>query len=92
MAISARRQRIVMRWLHISVGSLLATYVYLPPGSASWLRWTLMLAGVPAVSLTGVWMWKQAALRRILHSALGRRTALRPMTPDVVSRNAATIR
>jgi len=72
---SARRQRTVMRWLHITVGAMLATYVYLPPGNASGLRWALMLAGVPAVSLSGVWMWQQAALRRLLRAALSRRGA-----------------
>ena len=67
-------QRSVLRLLHIVVGSLLVTYAYLPAGEAPWLQWTLMLAGVPAVAITGVWMWKQAAIRRLLNRWSGRPT------------------
>lgn len=73
---TGRRQsrRSTLRLLHIVVGSLLATYVYLPAGEAPWLQWTLMLAGVPAVAITGVWMWKQAAIRRLLNRFSGQPT------------------
>ena len=67
-------QRSALRLLHIVVGSLLATYAYLPAGEAPWLQWTLMLAGVPASTITGVWMWKQAAIRRLLNRLSGRPT------------------
>jgi hypothetical protein len=62
----ARTRRTVLRYTHLAVGALMATYVYLPPGDAPWLRWALMLAGVPAVTVTGLWMWKQATIRRLL--------------------------
>jgi|SRR6516165_3787961 hypothetical protein len=67
-------QRSVLRLLHMVVGSLLATYVYVPAGEVPWLQWTLMLAGVPAVAITGVWMWKQAAIRRLLNRLSGQPT------------------
>ncbi len=66
MTVRARSQRTWLRLFHVVVGSLLATYVYLPPGQAPGLRWTLMVIGVPAVTVTGVWLWKQAAVRRLL--------------------------
>jgi hypothetical protein len=66
MSSPAVRQRSVLRWLHLVIGAALATYVYLPPGDAEWLRWGLMLVGVPAVTISGIAMWKQAALRRML--------------------------
>ncbi len=63
---SARGRRNALRLLHLLAGALLATYVYLPPGQAPWLRWALMLLVVPAVIVTGVRMWQQAAIRRLL--------------------------
>jgi hypothetical protein len=68
MASSALRSRNRLRWLHLTVGAALNTYVYLPPGSAGWLQWSLMLAGVPAVTISGIAMWKGPALRRALRS------------------------
>ncbi|WP_375426668.1 hypothetical protein [uncultured Friedmanniella sp.] len=70
-----RNPRSILRWTHLVVGSLLATYVYLPVGSADWLRWTLMLVGIPTVSVTGVWMWKQALVRRWFARRRGARSA-----------------
>lgn len=66
MSATARDLRLALRTLHLITGALLATYVYLPPGSATWLRWLLMVFAVPAITVSGVWMWKQAAIRRLI--------------------------
>jgi hypothetical protein len=68
------------------VGSLVAAYVYLPPGTVPGLRWVLMLIGVPAVTLTGLWLWQQAAIRRLIRR-LGSRSAS-PRTAPVPTRGA----
>lgn len=65
---SPQRLRLVLRTLHLVVGAVLATYVYLPdtvPGHEG-VRWALMLVGVPLVTLSGLVIWKQAALRRLI--------------------------
>jgi hypothetical protein len=64
MSSPAVRTRRRLRWLHLSIGGALGTYVYLPVGSADWLRWALMLGGIPAVTLSGIAMWKPAVFRR----------------------------
>jgi hypothetical protein len=66
MTTTTIRQRSTLRWVHIVVGAALATYVYLPldTGPAPALRWALMLVGIPAVTISGIGMWKYAALRR----------------------------
>jgi hypothetical protein len=47
--------------------------VYLPAGSLSDVtRTALMWVGVPVVVLSGFWLWKGAAVRRLLRQ---RRTA-----------------
>ncbi|MGY1670863.1 hypothetical protein [Geodermatophilus sp. SYSU D00710] len=63
-----RRTRQAARALHLVVGGLLATHVYLPPSLAATaaLRWVLVLAGVPLVAASGLFLWKQAAVRRLL--------------------------
>lgn len=76
--VKARSQRTVLRWIHVVVGSLLATYAYLPPGEGAWLRWVLMVAGVPALAVTGLWMWKQAAARRFAKKLLPHRFSPTP--------------
>jgi hypothetical protein len=55
-----------LRVLHLVAGGLLGAYPYLPgtlPGHGA-LRWSLMLVLVPAVTASGLWMWRQAAVRR----------------------------
>jgi thiosulfate reductase cytochrome b subunit len=64
-----------MRWLHLVVGLALGTYDYLPtyvPGQPL-LHLVLMVAGVPLVTLSGIVLWKQAALRRLVARVRPRR-------------------
>ncbi len=65
---SRRHVRVLLRAVHVAVGALLATFVYLPatvPGQNA-LHWFLALAGVPLVTATGLGTWKQAAISRTL--------------------------
>ena len=63
---SPNRQRMISRTIHIVIGVAMIIYVYLPPGALSnALRSALMWAGAPFVSLSGMWLWKGAALRRL---------------------------
>jgi hypothetical protein len=84
---SPRRTRDLLRVLHLVVGGLLAAYVYLPadlPVVEVW-RWSLMLVGVPAVTATGLLMWKQAAARRLL-ARLGTRPSVAATTTTAQER------
>ncbi|MEO1062504.1 MAG: hypothetical protein AAFZ07_13890 [Actinomycetota bacterium] len=68
-ALSRRTERTLIRVVHIVVGSLLATFVYLPmeyDAAHDLLRSTLMFVGVPVVAGSGLWLWKGAAIRRAL--------------------------
>ncbi len=70
------RQR--LRVVHLVTGSLVATYIYLPPGGTAWLRWLLMVVVIPGLTVTGLCMWKQAAVRRLLSRSGGTRRSSRP--------------
>ncbi|MDZ7702856.1 MAG: hypothetical protein U5L04_00035 [Trueperaceae bacterium] len=63
---SNKRLRVFSRWIHIVGAALLGTYLYSPWGSEAWftalMRWGVM----PVLVLTGVAMWKQAQVGRLL--------------------------
>ena len=79
------RQR--LRVVHLVTGTLVATYVYLPPGGTPWLRWLLMVAVIPGLTVSGMWMWQQAAARRLWRRLRGghRRSARRDAMVDPAS-------
>lgn len=66
---SNRQLRVVLRWVHIVGGALIATFVYAPWG-ASPLFLALMRWGViPVLILTGLLLWQQARLTKLRQRA-----------------------
>ncbi|MEV0220696.1 hypothetical protein [Streptomyces sp. NPDC050704] len=66
------------RAVHLGAAGVLLLYVYGPADLALALRPWLQLAVVPVVSLTGLLLWKQARIRRLL--TVARRRGQRPPT------------
>ena len=62
----ARRARQAIRILHLAIGVALGLLVYLPVSWSGGLRTVLMVAGLPVAVLSGVWLWQQGRLRRLL--------------------------
>ncbi|HTE05950.1 MAG TPA: hypothetical protein VK824_07125 [Planctomycetota bacterium] len=64
-------KRSVLRWIHIVLGIPIAGYVYSPfeviPQYAPAVRCVFL----PALVLTGLWMWKGQALRRLSSRGTG---------------------
>jgi len=58
-------KRAILRWIHIIFGIPIIGYVYSPlpqlPDYAPVVRYVAM----PVILLTGLWMWKGAAVRRL---------------------------
>lgn len=58
-------KRSILRWIHIVLAIPIAGYVYSPfkelPNYAPVVRYF----AVPVIVLTGLWMWKGAAVRRL---------------------------
>lgn len=61
---SPRRQRTISRAVHLVVGLVLGTYIYAPAVMAEPLHLALQVIGVPAIVLSGLFLWKQAQIRR----------------------------
>lgn len=67
-----RNVRITLRTIHVAVALLIGTYVYAPDHVTDGMRPIMMFAVIPVATLTGVCLWKQAAIRSYL-SRSGRR-------------------
>jgi hypothetical protein len=61
-----KAQRTGARVGHFAAALLIGTYVYAPPSITQPLRLTLEIIGIPAATLTGLFMWRQAQVRRWL--------------------------
>ena len=59
------RKRTILRWIHIVLAVPIAGYVYSPfeelPNYAPVVRFV----SIPVLVLTGLWMWKGQAIRRL---------------------------
>ena len=60
-----RTIRTVLRWTHLLVGWLIGAFIYTPMRENETFVLLLQVVFVPAVVLTGVWMWQQARIRRL---------------------------
>lgn len=64
---SPQRRRVWARAVHLVAGLVLGTYVYAPAAVAEPLHLALQVVLVPAVVLSGLFMWKQAQIRRLIN-------------------------
>jgi len=64
--ISSATKRAILRWIHIVFAIPIIGYIYSPfeqiPNYAPVVRFV----AVPAIVLTGLWMWKGHLLRRLI--------------------------
>lgn len=64
--------RTATRWTHLLVGWLIGVFVYTPARENETFVLLMQVVFVPAVVLTGLYMWQQARIRR-LYGRLRRR-------------------
>ncbi len=62
-AFTPRTQRTIARTIHITVGLLLGTIVYAPVYVGAVLIPIAQFVGIPAVIITGLYLWRQAQVR-----------------------------
>jgi hypothetical protein len=64
--ISDATKRAIFRWIHIIFGIPIVGYIYSPfnelPNYAPVVRYVAL----PAIVLTGLWMWKGHVVRRLM--------------------------
>ena len=67
-----RAKRTAARTIHLIAAGLLGLFIYAPPTFAEPLRLFLQVVVIPAAVITGMFIWKQAAIRRLLTRRHGR--------------------
>ncbi|MEL6582576.1 MAG: hypothetical protein AAFQ36_01975 [Pseudomonadota bacterium] len=63
---SAATVRVSLRWFHIVGGLLVGTYLYSPWSANEAFTAITLYAVVPALGLSGLAMWKQGRLMRLI--------------------------
>jgi hypothetical protein len=61
-----RRLRTFLRICHLTFGMLLMPYIYSPLGDIATFEWVVRITLFPLSVVTGIAMWQQAKLRRVL--------------------------
>ncbi len=59
-------KRSILRWIHITFGVPIIGYVYSPFEDIPQYAPVVRFVAVPVIVLTGLWMWKGHALRRLV--------------------------
>jgi uncharacterized protein (DUF2141 family) len=58
------KNRNVVRWVHIGIGAIIATYVYSPWVGLPVFQLAVQAVVLPAVIISGLWLWKGHLLRK----------------------------
>ena len=78
-------KRSILRWIHILFAIPIVGYVYSPfeeiPNYAPVVRY----AAVPAIVLTGLWMWKGHLLRRLFRKDRPTESMVEPIASETES-------
>ena len=61
-----RQLRTQLRWIHILASALLGMFLYSPWRSSQTLAIAISCAVFPILTLTGVWMWQGAKIKKWL--------------------------
>ena len=64
-------KRSIVRWIHIIFGIPIAGYVYSPFSELPNYAPVVRFVALPAIVLTGLWMWKGHVVRRLLGGRSG---------------------
>jgi hypothetical protein len=63
MSRTAVRTRGIHRTIHLVAGGVLGAFVYSPLRDVAWFQILTQAAVVPAVAITGLWLWKGHAVK-----------------------------
>jgi thiosulfate reductase cytochrome b subunit len=63
---TAATKRSILRWIHIVFGLTLVGFIYGPPEEVAPYRDIFRYIFMPAVIVTGLWLWKGEAIKRLL--------------------------
>jgi hypothetical protein len=58
--------RTIFRWIHIVCGIPILGYIYDSPADTPNYAWAIREVFLPALLISGLWMWKGHLLRRLV--------------------------
>lgn len=64
--LSGKQQRTILRYTHLLAGMLNVFFIYTPLGDLPEFELLVQIILVPVIIITGVWMWQQAKVRKLL--------------------------
>ncbi len=67
--------RSTLRWFHIGVALVLGTYIYSPLRTDPLWTDIVRFGVIPLATLTGLWLWKQGRIARLLRPRSGAKGA-----------------
>ena len=69
--LSGKHQRMILRYSHLLAGMLNVFFIYTPLGDVWEFQLLVQIILIPVIVITGVWMWQQARVRKLLAKAKG---------------------
>ena len=64
--LSGKQQRTILRYTHLLAGMLNVFFIYTPLGDVREFELLVQIGLVPVIIITGIWMWQQARVRKLL--------------------------
>jgi hypothetical protein len=64
--LSGKQQRSLLRYSHLLAGMLNVFFIYTPLGDVWAFQLLVQIILVPVILITGVWMWQQARVRKLI--------------------------
>jgi hypothetical protein len=68
--LSGKQQRTILRYSHLLAGMLNVFFIYTPLGDVWAFQLLVQIILVPVIIITGVWMWQQARVRKLIAKRL----------------------
>ena len=65
--------RWIFRWIHIVFGLPIIGYIYDSPKDTPYYAWAIREVFLPALLISGLWMWKGHVVRRLISKRPRRR-------------------
>jgi hypothetical protein len=66
--------RTIFRWIHIVGGIPIVGYIYDSPKDTPYYAWSIREIILPALLISGLWMWKGHVVRRLFSNRSMRRS------------------
>ena len=72
LGLSGKQQRTILRYTHLVAGLLNIFFIYTPLGDVAEFQLLVQIILAPVIVITGVWMWQQARVRKLIAKGVRR--------------------